>query len=238
MPSPSDHPQGSFPPKWEHALPTAVATVAVVAGTTAALQLAGRLRGGASLAAVEVGAAFACAAYLTWRYFRDVSSLAATTELQSAPTPPKKVAQNNLDESESCCGGAWGCTCSSDAAVVTEEQEEEGEADLEDLQGSDDEFKKAARAANLSTYLQPKASRQRALSQLSKEDGERGEVELSGTAALSAAGAAAAAPPAGATPNYEGTFLPGRSKIYFKTFGCSHNVSDSEYMRTPIPFSA
>lgn len=32
------------------------------------------------------------------------------------------------------------------------------------------------------------------------------------------------------TTNYDTTVVPGTQKIYVKTFGCSHNMSDSEFM--------
>lgn len=248
MPSNQGPHQGlASPLAWEGALPTACcAAVALAAGAAATLQLAGKVKGGPSLVAVEVGAAFTCTGYLVWRLFRGEASPTAAGDAAAAAVPvvaaggaARKAAEGGSYTSDGCCGGACGCGGSSEAAAEQEEtaeEEEAGEADMEDLQDSEDEFKRVARAAKMSTYLQPKAARRRAASQLVKESNDDKE-ELTTAAAAPAAGEAAAASaaalaPAGVALNDEAAFLPGRSKVYFKTFGCSHNISDSEYMRT------
>ena len=33
-----------------------------------------------------------------------------------------------------------------------------------------------------------------------------------------------------ATIGVDGTMMPGKQKVFVKTYGCSHNISDSEYM--------
>lgn len=48
---------------------------------------------------------------------------------------------------------------------------------------------------------------------------------------IKAGGAGAAAESkAGAEGELEDGSLPGKQKIFVKTYGCSHNISDSEYM--------
>ena len=42
--------------------------------------------------------------------------------------------------------------------------------------------------------------------------------------------AAAAAAAAAAATAANGSFVPGTQRIWVKTFGCSHNTSDAEYM--------
>jgi len=41
---------------------------------------------------------------------------------------------------------------------------------------------------------------------------------------------AAATAAAAATATANGSFVPGTQRIWVKTFGCSHNTSDAEYM--------
>lgn len=198
--------------------------VVAIAGATASLHFSGRLRGGKALIVAEVGAVLATAAFCAWRFWRKRPPEAADLQL-----PGKVAKEAAVHESpkatEGCCGGVCGASCDGENLSEDELQGEEG-GDLEDLQSSGDEIKSATRAAARATYVQPKAARRRAAKRTQKDSprGESGseEVDLPKSAVT---------PGCAEETSDEAVFLPGRAKVYFKTFGCSHNVSDSEYMR-------
>ncbi|CDR96821.1 CDK5 regulatory subunit-associated protein [Babesia bigemina] len=56
---------------------------------------------------------------------------------------------------------------------------------------------------------------------LSDEDAEAKSAGIDASCLVEAAGSAPAA----------GSALPGRQRVYFKSFGCAHNMSDAEYMK-------
>lgn len=195
----------------------------VVAGAAASLHLSGRLRGGRALICIELGAVVATAAFCTWRLWRTRSQEPRDVFVASNDERLFEVHKEASEKDTNCCGGSCGC---SGSGPVEANEAEQAEGDLEDLQSSGDEDRSVARAAARATYVQPKAARMRAARQVrsgSLNGGlENGETDLCST------------PPVSTYSNdetSESLFLPGRAKVFFKTFGCSHNVSDSEYMR-------
>lgn len=198
-------------------------TFVAIAGAAASLHFSGRVRGAKALVVAEVAAVLATAAFCARHFWRKEPQEAGDPQL------PGKVAEKAAQfetptATDGCCGGASGACCDREHLGDDEEQGQEG--DLEDLQSSGDEIKSVARAAARATYLQPKAARRRAGRSIKKDrqEDEAGSEDV---------GFATSVDPPGCADetSTEGVFLPGRAKVYFKTFGCSHNVSDSEYMQ-------
>lgn len=219
----SSQPQGRgvSPPVREFGVPTVCAACAVIAGATVALQASGGMRGNVTVIAVEVGAVVALTGFLAWRFLGGSAS-GADKDMQCEPAKLKDADAVKPQPDNGCCKGACGFACEGEA-----EEKEVGEADisgtdLEDLRSSDDDMKRAARVTGLYTYIQPSTTRRRTTKQMDSEGNQTSDRDNSTTATT---------PPSSATHAVEGAFLPGRAKIFFKTFGCSHNISDSEYMR-------
>lgn len=135
------------------------------------------------------------------------------------------------------------------------EKEEEEEQDLEDLQTSDEE-RNEAREVTRGVYVQP-TQRVKQLKRRSKREGRKkerqGGGDISGISSsptdlmtsssgreekkeaedeetLRAEEFSTEGTNTEDTTNDAMLFLPGRQKIFVKTFGCAHNQSDSEYM--------
>lgn len=205
-------------------------TVAVVTAAATTIHWSGRLGRSRGLLIAEIGAVLGTATFCAWRLWRTRSLSAADTR-QSGPANGQKANPGPSKADGGCCGGACGVSCDGqdDDVPADHENQEEG-GDLEDLQSSGDEAKAAARAAARATYVQPKAARRRATRRL-HEASDKGHVEESAEMDFTEAHETFAHQDRATS---EDVFLPGLAKIYFKTFGCSHNVSDSEYMRKPM----
>lgn len=214
---------------------TACAVAAAAgAGAAASLHFWGRFKGSSSaILAAEVGTALASAFLCAW-CFRPRGLLGGCFTGKNEGEPASRAPPGTP---KGCCTGSCGVSCCEEGIGGTEEETLLSEADLEDLQGNDGDLSGLARGASLTTYVQPNAPRRMAAAQKqsAKEERESDTQEENGVSAGAAPCAASTVEEVsrfhGDLTADEGAFLPGRAKIYFKTFGCSHNVSDSEYMQ-------
>lgn len=216
-------------------LGTACAVAAAAgAGAAASLHFWGRFKGSSSaILTAELGTAFASAFLCAW-CFRPGGFLGGCftgkNERESASCAPPGARIE-------CCTNSSGVSCCEEGTGRATEGILLSEADLEDLQASDLDLNGLARGASAAMYVQPNALRRMAAMQKQSGDGEP-ESDARKENGVFAGAASCACSTVEEVSRYrddstagEGAFLPGRAKVYFKTFGCSHNVSDSEYMR-------